>query len=123
VCRLAFPNDLERTTAPHQDFFYTRDSTDLWTAWTPLGDCPAELGGLAVLPGSHAGGLRPHDGGEGKARFIVLDESEEWVGDDYRTGDVLFLNALTVHGARPNVTPSRIRISVDCRYLPEPERA
>jgi ectoine hydroxylase-related dioxygenase (phytanoyl-CoA dioxygenase family) len=118
VCRLAFPNDLERTTAPHQDFFYTRGSTDLWTVWTPLGDCPSELGGLAVLPRSHADGLRPHDGGEGEARFIVLDDDEPWVGGDYRAGDVLMLNALTVHGARPNITGDRIRISVDCRYVP-----
>lgn len=118
VVRLSFPGDLERTTAPHQDFFYTRGSTSLWTVWIPLGDCPASLGGIAVLPGTHASGLRPHDGGDGEARFIVLDDDDEWVGASYRTGDVLMFNALTVHGARPNVTPGRIRISADFRFQP-----
>ena len=126
VCRLAFPADLGRTTRPHQDHFYTRGSTSLWTAWIPIGDCPAPLGGLAVLPGSHANGLRAHDGGEGEGRFIELADDAPWAGADFRAGDVLLFNALTVHGARPNVTRNRIRISADYRYRPptgSPERA
>ena len=98
--------------------FYTRRSTSLWTVWIPLGECPSTLGGLAVLPGSHAGGLRAHDGGEGEARFIVLPENTLWAGSSYRVGDVLLFNAVTVHGARPNVTADRIRISADFRYQP-----
>lgn len=118
VCRLAFPRDLGRTTPPHQDHFYTRKSTSLWTVWVPLGDCPATLGGLAVLPGSHAGGLRAHDGGEGEARFVVLPDETVWASDSYGVGDVLMFNAVTVHGARPNVTLDRIRISADFRFQP-----
>jgi hypothetical protein len=120
VCRLAFPRDVGRTTRPHQDHFYTRGSTSLWTVWTPLGDCPASLGGLVVLPGSHAAGLRAHDGGEGEGRYIVLPDDAPWAGTDFRAGDVLMLNALTVHGARPNVTERDMRISIDCRYRPRP---
>jgi ectoine hydroxylase-related dioxygenase (phytanoyl-CoA dioxygenase family) len=123
VCRLAFPHDLERTTRPHQDYFYTRKSTALWTVWIPLGDCPSTLGGLAVLPGSHVGGLRAHDGGEGEARFIVLPEETLWAGNDFAAGDVLFFNALTVHGARPNVSANGIRISADFRFQPAPSHA
>jgi ectoine hydroxylase-related dioxygenase (phytanoyl-CoA dioxygenase family) len=118
VCRLAFPCDLGRTTAPHQDHFYTRRSTSLWTVWVPLGDCPSTLGGLAVLPGSHAGGLRAHDGGEGEARFVVLPDDTAWASNGYCVGDVLMFNAVTVHCARPNVTPDRIRISADFRFQP-----
>jgi ectoine hydroxylase-related dioxygenase (phytanoyl-CoA dioxygenase family) len=118
VCRLAFPADLERTTRPHQDHFYTRGSTSLWTAWIPLGNCPATLGGLAVLPGSHVDGLLAHDGGEGEGRFIELADDAPWAGADFRAGDVLLFNALTVHGARPNLTRNRIRISADYRYRP-----
>jgi hypothetical protein len=118
VCRLAFPNDVERTTPPHQDYFYTRGSTALWTVWIPLGDCSSSLGGLAVLPGSHSRGLLPHDGGAGDARFIELDADAAWAGASYRAGDVLMLSALTVHAARPNVTADRIRVSVDFRYQP-----
>ncbi|MGH7618912.1 MAG: phytanoyl-CoA dioxygenase family protein [Gemmatimonadaceae bacterium] len=118
VCRLSFAGDLERTTPPHQDYFYTRGSTSLWTAWIPLGDCPGRLGGLAVIPASHASGLWPHEGGDGEARFIPLDDDAPWVGASYRAGDVLLLSALTVHGARPNVSDDRIRLSIDCRYQP-----
>jgi ectoine hydroxylase-related dioxygenase (phytanoyl-CoA dioxygenase family) len=119
VCRLAFPNDLERTTRPHQDHFYTRGSSSLWTVWIPLGDCPAPLGGLAVWPGSHVDGLRDHDGGEGESRYIVLDADTPWAGTDFRAGDVLMINALTVHGARPNITERDVRVSIDCRYRPQ----
>jgi ectoine hydroxylase-related dioxygenase (phytanoyl-CoA dioxygenase family) len=118
VCRLSFPADLTRTTPPHQDHFYTRRTTSLWTVWIPLGDVPASLGGLAVLPGSHAGGLRPHDGGSGEARFIQLPDDAPWASTSYRAGDALFLNALTVHAARPNLTRNQIRISADFRYQP-----
>lgn len=120
VCRLAFPHDLERTTAPHQDHFYTRKSPALWTVWIPLGDCPSMLGGLAVLPGSHLGGLRAHDGGEGEGRFVVLPEETVWASNDFSAGDALFFNALTVHGARPNVSANGIRISADFRFQPAP---
>lgn len=123
VCRLAFPRDLERTTLPHQDYFYTRKSTALWTVWIPLGDCPSALGGLAVLPGTHAGGLRAHDGGEGEARFVILPEETVWAGGDFRAGDVLMFNALTVHRARPNVTANGIRISADFRFQPSVPQA
>ena len=101
-CRtLRVSEDLERTTAPHQDHFYTRRSESLWTVWMPLLDCPSTLGGLAVLPGSHLGGLRPHDGGEGFDRFIVLPETTPWASTGYRAGDVLCFNALTVHMPTP----------------------
>ena len=41
-------------TAPHCDIVYMgRGTTDLYTAWTPLGDIPREIGGLLVLEGSH----------------------------------------------------------------------
>lgn len=116
VCRLAFPNDLERTTPPHQDHFFTRRSTSLWTVWIPLGDCPPALGGLVVMPGSHTNGLLAHDGGTPEAPFIIADEDASWAGRSYRAGDVLMFNALTVHSARPNATADRIRLSADFRF-------
>jgi len=118
VCRLVFPAALERTTPPHQDHFYIRGSTAMWTAWIPLGDCPISLGGLAVLPGSHTSGLRPHDVGEGNERAIDVSEDAGWAGASYRLGDVLLFNALTVHRALPNLTANRIRLSADFRYQP-----
>ena len=41
-------------TEPHCDIvFMSRGTPDLYTAWTPLGDVPFDLGGLMVLEGSH----------------------------------------------------------------------
>lgn len=41
-------------TAPHMDIVYMgRGTTRLYTAWTPLGDIPIDVGGLMILEGSH----------------------------------------------------------------------
>jgi phytanoyl-CoA dioxygenase PhyH len=43
-----------RGTAPHMDIvFMGRGTTNLYTAWTPLGDIPIEMGGLMILEHSH----------------------------------------------------------------------
>ena len=43
-----------RGTAPHMDIVYMgRGTTNLYTAWTPLGDIPLEMGGLMILERSH----------------------------------------------------------------------
>ena len=59
IVRTVFPSRPSITTAPHQDHRPIKGSPEVWTAWIPLGDCPEELGGLAVLPGSHRSGLHP----------------------------------------------------------------
>ncbi len=59
ICRLVFPDMNTHSTPPHQDNYFIGGSDDTWTAWIPLGDCPEELGGLAVNRGfpsaRHAG--------------------------------------------------------------------
>jgi len=43
-----------RGTYPHCDVVYMgRGTRNLFTAWTPLGDVPFDLGGLMILEGSH----------------------------------------------------------------------
>jgi len=120
ICRVMSPGTPELTTVAHQDHFYVRGSERVWTAWIPLGDCPNELGGLAVLPGSHRRGLLPHFG-DGSGRQGVEVEDAVWATADYQAGDVLFFNCLTVHRACPNTTADRIRISADYRYQPASE--
>ena len=53
VARLWFPKYTDHTTPIHQDFVHFQGSTDNLTCWTPVGDCPSELGGLAILRGSN----------------------------------------------------------------------
>jgi len=74
TCRIFSPGCPELTTRPHQDHFYVGGDTALWTVWVPLGDCPLELGGLAVLPGSHRGGLLPHVGVAADERGAETDK-------------------------------------------------
>ncbi len=52
VARLWFPQYTAHTTPIHQDFVHFQGNFETYTCWAPIGDCPIELGGLAVLPGS-----------------------------------------------------------------------
>jgi ectoine hydroxylase-related dioxygenase (phytanoyl-CoA dioxygenase family) len=120
IGRLTFPNFTEATTPAHQDHFYIRGAVETYSCWTPLGECPLELGGLAVWPGSHARGFVEHSvrhpgavGGHG----VPVDEAEAiWHTADFRAGDALFFHAYTIHKALPNLTLDQMRISTDNRY-------
>jgi ectoine hydroxylase-related dioxygenase (phytanoyl-CoA dioxygenase family) len=118
TCRVFSPCSSALTTPPHQDYYYVRGDTRLWTAWIPLGDCPRELGGLAVLPGSQRHGLAPLAGeGSGKQGGDV-DAAVTWMTTDFACGDVLMFSCLTTHRALENRTPDRLRVSADFRYVP-----
>ena len=72
ICRVIFPATETYTTPPHQDHFPIGGTRDTWTAWIPLGDCPPDLGGVAVAPGSHRRGfleVHPAMGAGGPADF------------------------------------------------------
>ena len=60
IGRITFPNNVQQTTAAHQDHWYIRGTPATYTIWLPLDDCPLPLGGLAVLPGSHKEGFLDH---------------------------------------------------------------
>jgi ectoine hydroxylase-related dioxygenase (phytanoyl-CoA dioxygenase family) len=113
VCRLVSPGAIDLTTPPHQDVAYVADASEVWTAWFPLGPCPLALGPLALLAGSHTGGMRPHGRGG-----IAIPDDAPWCSLDMEAGDVIVFSALTVHRALPNMTADRLRVSVDFRYRP-----
>lgn len=127
IGRMVFPNNLVATTPPHQDYFYIRGSVETYSVWMPLGDCPARLGGLAVLRGSHRAGFVEHTvttvgavGGRGvdpERDFGAL--TTDWRSGDFEPGDVLLFHSHTVHKALPNMTPDRLRLSTDNRYQRE----
>ena len=122
IARLWFPRFTEHTTPIHQDFVHFQGTWDNLTCWSPVGDCPRELGGLAVLRGSHRVNrvLDHHFSlGAGSLHLDPAAHSEltdEWQTTDYEVGDTLIFPALTVHKALPNVTADRLRISLDNRY-------
>jgi hypothetical protein len=118
--RIMSPAARDLTTPPHQDRFYVRQTDRLWTVWLPLGDCPTDLGGLAVLPGSHRDGLLEHSGDrDAGGAGVEMAGAAAWASADYRCGDVLMFSCLTLHRALPNASANRLRVSADFRYVPE----
>jgi hypothetical protein len=126
IARLWFPKYTEHTTPIHQDFVHFQGNFATLTCWAPVGDCPIELGGLAVLPGSHkvnqvldhhfslgAGGLYV-DVPEQALQHKELDVA--WHTTNYEIGDTLIFPALMIHKALPNYTEDKLRVSLDNRY-------
>ena len=123
IARIWFPKFTEHTTPMHQDFVHFQGNFETLTSWAPIGDCPIELGGLAVIPGSHkVERVLDHHFSLGAGGLAVnVDEEEEieptWYSTDYEAGDTLIFPALTIHRALPNYTEDRLRLSLDNRYL------
>ncbi len=119
ISRTIFPNLTRFTTPPHQDYFYIKGTPNTWTLWTSLGDCPEDLGGLAVAPRTHKRGLldvRKADGAGGHA--CEASTELEWVYNETNAGDVVMFHSYTIHQGRDNITPDKIRFSCDYRYQP-----
>ena len=114
IARLIFPNHDRSVIHAHQDHLAVGGDTNCFTAWFPLHNCPAELGPLQVLEGSHHFGLQDADPGTG---VISKDSARggEWVSGSINAGDALIFHSLTVHSASPN-TSNQLRISMDCRF-------
>ena len=128
-------------TAPHCDIVYMgRGTTNLYTAWTPIGDIPREIGGLMILEGSHKhdrlrlnygakdvdsyctnhDGMRATGGsGFGALTFNPIRLRERlggrWLTADFRAGDLLTFSMYTVHCSLDNHS-DQIRLSSDTRY-------
>jgi hypothetical protein len=118
IGRISFPRHFDNTTQPHQDFFYIRGTPETYTTWIPVVECPLELGGLALLEGSHKLGFLKHEpaigaGGNG-VRTAPL--GLRWLAANYEFGDFVLFHSHTIHGALDNHTADRLRISLDYRY-------
>lgn len=118
IARISFPNAEHFTTPPHQDFVHIQGTPDVYTIWMPLCECPQELGGVAVLAGSHRYDILPvHKAAGAGGLGVATDQlALPWHTIDYQVGDVLVFHSHTVHKALPNRTADRLRISVDYRY-------
>lgn len=120
IARIIFPQNTLHTTPSHQDYVHVQGTEETYTAWIPLGECPQALGSLAVLSGSHRGGILPVHRAYG-AGGVGIDTEElphKWVGGDFGLGDAIVFHSLVVHKALPNLSPDHIRLSVDYRYQP-----
>ncbi len=127
----------EQYTGAHYDFVYMgRGSRNLYTVWIPFGDIPIEQGTLAICRGSHNldsfARIRDtygrsdvdRDGIEGwferDPLEIVAKFGGQWLGSDYRAGDVIIFGMHTMHASTTNLT-KKYRLSCDVRYQPASE--
>jgi ectoine hydroxylase-related dioxygenase (phytanoyl-CoA dioxygenase family) len=126
IARIIFPEFEVISTPPHQDFANNQGTENLTAAWVPVGDVPVEIGGLAVLRGSHKWGRLPlagHLGAGNRCAVVPLEMLEQcrWVTTEFEMGDVLVFPSLAVHAARHNLSRGAMRISVDFRFQLEGE--
>lgn len=118
IARIIFPANVKFTTPAHQDFVHVQGTEDTWTTWIPLGDCPRELGSLALLPGSHRGGVYPVHQAYGAGGLGIDTDAlpYTWATRDFQCGDLVVFHSLLVHKALPNLSANRLRLSTDFRY-------
>lgn len=138
-------------TAPHGDsVFMNRGTTELYTAWTPLGDISHALGGLIVLERSHRldeiirtyhqqdvdrycendpDAARDAFGQNGWNGSLSEDPAElqrqlglRWLTTEFCAGDLLTFSLYTIHASLDNQTGC-IRLSTDSRYQPASQPA
>ena len=119
MIRVTYPYHLnpKDKVPPHQDLFHVKGERETLTAWIPLGNYPSEAGGLLVAPETHKRGLFPVKwSGKGRARTSESAlEKIVWYTTHYRMGDLLILDALTLHQSGKN-EQDHFRLSLDCRF-------
>ena len=118
VGRIMFPQNTTFMTPAHQDWMFNQGTTETYTCWMPIGDCPRELGGLTILPGTHKKGLYEYYPAYGTGGITVHqdDMRGHWLTTDFEAGDALVFHSLNLHRSLPNLTPDRLRFSADFRY-------
>jgi hypothetical protein len=122
LMRNIFPAREEFTTKAHQDFPNVQGTTEVYTAWMPLIDCPMEVGPLQVAAGSHTAGVYDFGVAGGAGGIEIKDPLEgRWVSGAFAVGDVLVFHSMAVHKGVPNRS-DRLRMSMDVRYQLVSER-
>ncbi|MCW3475538.1 phytanoyl-CoA dioxygenase family protein [Limobrevibacterium gyesilva] len=116
LMRNIFPAREEITTKAHQDFPNVQGTTEVYTAWIPLIDCPMEVGPLQVAAGTHDDGVYDFHIGAGAGGIEIKDGLEgRWASGAFAVGDVLIFHSMTVHKGVPNRS-DRLRMSMDVRF-------
>ncbi len=124
----------EEYTGAHFDFVYMgRGSPNLYTVWIPMDDIEITRGTLAICRGSHnlqsfarirdTYGKMDVDRDRVEGWFeldplkIVERFGGQWLGSDYRAGDVIIFGMHTMHASTTNLS-NRFRLSCDVRFQP-----
>ena len=116
IGRTIFPQKVEYTTPPHQDWVPIQGTEETYTAWFAISDLGREMGGLQLSTGSHRGGIYDFRPALGAGGMEVTDRLEgEWVNSPVEQGDVIFFHSMMVHKGVANRS-NRLRLSIDARF-------
>ena len=116
IGRIIFPQREAYTTPAHQDYVSVQGTADTFTAWIPLSDIPAQLGGLQLAAGSHRSGVYDFRPALGAGGLEIVDPlAGRWVNTPFEQGDVLLFHSMCVHKGLPNAT-NCLRLSLDARF-------
>ena len=143
LLRHTLPNT-QAVTPAHYDLVYLRGGTDrIVTVWIPIGDIPAEMGGLVYLEGSHTEGAKLEAEFRQKSLDLTPEEridaynkhmaeggwiskdlpgmaerfDARWLAADYEAGDIVLHSPYMIHASTTNEDRlGRIRLSTDIRY-------
>jgi ectoine hydroxylase-related dioxygenase (phytanoyl-CoA dioxygenase family) len=114
--RVSIPSVVPGPMSTHQDSIYLGPDRSLFVIWIPLHDCPKRQGGVGVVPASHKNGIYKHYGKKG---IPVSADDDHWRAFSFKQGDVFIFHYNLIHGSTPNLTPNRVRVSVDFRIKPK----
>lgn len=121
------PENQKRLTNWHQDSTYLLGSLNALTVWIPFSDVNEHYGSIAVIPGSHRGGIKKFKRISSKeiepnvqflTRDIALDESvpvEDEVIIEAKRGDLVVFKQMLLHRSVDNKS-DRIRWSAQLRF-------
>jgi len=122
------PAGVGQPTPVHQDGYYFKlEPCVAVTMWLALEKVDAENGCVRYLPGSHRRGMRPHGRtttlgfSQGISDYGEADERAE-VPMPAEPGDLLVHDALTIHRADGNHSPTRSRQALGFVYFGESAR-
>jgi hypothetical protein len=116
VARNIFPQREALTTRPHQDYVHIQGTPETYTVWLPLQDCPQNMGGLAVIEGSHRQGVHDFTVASGAGGLETIGPfANAWRSGDFALGDALIFHSMLVHKGLDNGTDC-LRHSLDARY-------
>jgi ectoine hydroxylase-related dioxygenase (phytanoyl-CoA dioxygenase family) len=143
LIRFTVPNTSVATPA-HYDLVYLRGGTsNIVTAWIPIGDISVAEGGLVYLKDSHALGVQMEEEFRLKSSDLSPEEQinaynrnmtergwisknlpevadkfdTQWLAADYQSGDVVLHSPFMIHASTNNASPDRrLRLSTDIRF-------
>jgi phytanoyl-CoA hydroxylase len=125
-CWVVKPPRTGRPAAWHQDGgTWPLEPLDAVTLWIALDDADGGNGTLRVVPGSHRGGLLPHDRDDARLATELFNvalpgahgDEEAAVDVVLRAGDVSAHHPALIHGSGPNRS-ERPRRALVARYHP-----